>query len=117
MPSTYTVYLLEDSVGCTPPQEHVMPVEVFIDLGSLLQVAGVPVIWQLVLANQVGHDCCTTCTGKNKALDENKEGKNKLRKETDLSARQNPLSLIAGTCLFGLVSFRSSLVIKSPVRR
>ena len=104
------VYLLENGVGCPPPQEQVVPVKVFINLGSLLEVTRIPVIWQLVLVYQVGHDCRTICISKTACLhDEHR------KKETDLSARQNPLSLIAGTCLLGLASLRSSLVTKSPI--
>ena len=48
--------LLKDDAYYPLPQEGVVPVEVFINLGSLPQLAGIPVVGEMVLANQIGHD-------------------------------------------------------------
>ena len=48
--------LLKDDAYYPLPQEGVVPVEVFINLGSLPQLTGVPVVGEMVLANQIGHD-------------------------------------------------------------
>ena len=48
------MYLVEKQQ--TPPDIAVVPVKVLIDLGSLLQVARVPVVRQVVFGHQVFHD-------------------------------------------------------------
>ena len=53
-------YFLEDGDGRASPQEGVVPVEVLINLGSLPQLTGIPVVGEMVLANQIGHDRRTT---------------------------------------------------------
>ena len=49
-------YFLKDGDGRASPEEGVVPVEVLINLGSLLHVTGIPVVGEMVLANQIGHD-------------------------------------------------------------
>ena len=50
------MYFLKDGDGCTSPQEGVVPVEVLVNLGSLPQLTGIPVVGEMVLTHQVGHD-------------------------------------------------------------
>ena len=48
--------LLKDDAYYPLPQEGVVPVEVLINLSSLPQFTGIPVVREMVLANQIGHD-------------------------------------------------------------